>query len=129
MDFCCIDSAEEEVFDGQDGVAGVEEDAAEDFAVAVGAVGSEEGAGTGGFAELALTFQLAAEDAFGSFEDLFVSVALGQLHVVCFHGVVSRGGIASWSRPSAPSARFAPMSEHACARSGGRNESREKLAW
>jgi hypothetical protein len=119
VNFRAVDGAEEEVFDSQDGVPRVEEDAAEDFAVAVSTVGSEEHGCAGRFGELALALQLAAEDAFGGFEDLFVSVALGQPHVVSIHGVVSRGGVPRGAGPARRPHGFAPMSEHATARAVG----------
>ena len=78
----------------------VEEDAAEDFAVAVGTVSSKESGGAGRLGELALALQLPAEDTFGGLQDLLVSVALGQPHVVSFHGVVSRGGVPRGAGPA-----------------------------
>jgi hypothetical protein len=106
VDFRAVHRAEEEIFDREDGMANVEEDAAEDFAITVSAVGAEKSSGACRFDELALAFEFVSQDAFGGFEDLFVLVAPIQPHVVGLHGVVSRGGSASWSRPSAPSARF-----------------------
>lgn len=101
-----VHGAEEEVFDRQDGVLRVEKDAAEDFTVPVGAVGSEEGGGDGRVGDLALTLQLPAQDALGGFQDLLVSVGLLQPQAVRFHGEFSRGGSASWSRPGVPTARL-----------------------
>lgn len=130
VDFRAVHGAEEQVFDRQDGVPDVEEDAAEDFPVPVSAVGAEERCGGGRVGERAQPIQLAAQDALGGFQDLLVSVGPFQPQVVRFHGEVSRGGSASWSRPSAPPDRLRTHERaRVRARSGGRNGSRAKRPW
>lgn len=130
VDLGAVHRAEEEVFNRQDGVLRIEEDAAEDFAVPVGAVGAEEGGGAGWVGDLALTLQLAAQNALGGLQDLLVSVGLLQPQVGRFHGEVSRGGRASWSRPGVPRDRLRTHERaRASAHSGGRNGNREKQSW
>ena len=82
VDLGAVHGAEKEVFDRQDGVLCIEEDAAEDFTVPVGAVGSEEGGGAGRVGDLALTLQLPAQvllrqnplAAAGKNLDLFIDI-------------------------------------------------------
>lgn len=130
VDLGTIYGAEEEVFDRQDGVPGVEKDAAEDFTVPVGAVGAKEGGGAGRVGDLALTLQLPAQDALGGFQDQLISIGLLQPQVARFHGEFSRGGSASWSRPGVPTARIRTHERaRVSARSGGRNGSRGERPW